>query len=99
MPERTPAIDRLLIEGLLRADGEQLEPTPRWRGAVARATLYLIAIGEEGDDLRIPFAAALVEHFGEEAADHELAEMVELMIQIDRLPRGVASGRERPTGR
>ena len=87
MPELGPAIERLLAEGLLRtAEGERLEPTPRWRGAVARATLYLIAIGEEGEDLRIPFAAALVEHFGDDADDRELAEMVELMLQADRPP-------------
>lgn len=50
---------------------------------MARAALCLYAAGDQGDDLRVPIAYALVELYGVGTPTERLARMVELMLPIE----------------
>jgi hypothetical protein len=82
---------RLESDGLLRHDGRRYRTTRRWQAAIARAAYRLILEGEPRSDLRVPVALALIEHFGSDQPDEELARLVEIMLPIEAAeldPRG-----------
>jgi hypothetical protein len=87
VPPRAEAIaaatERLIGDGLLRREGEAVRTTRRWQGAMSRAALRLLRQGQDGDDLRVPVAGALVEIYGGEVADAELARLVQVMSAIE----------------
>lgn len=81
------ALTRLSADGFIRREGARYRTTRRWQGAMARAAIRLVAIHDPGDDLRIPIAHALLETYGNELSDAELAALVSaiLPIEIDEL--------------
>ncbi|MBI2895329.1 MAG: hypothetical protein HYY06_17370 [Deltaproteobacteria bacterium] len=79
------AAARLVADGLVRADGDHRVATRRWHGAMARAAVRLMASGDEGADLRVPIASALVELYGPDLDDDELADMVEVLLPIEAI--------------
>jgi len=50
---------------------------------MARAALCLYASGQDGADLRVPIAFALVELYGRDMPTERLARLVELMLPIE----------------
>ena len=79
-------IDRLIADGLVRRDGDVVRTTRRWQGAMARAALRLLDLAGDGDDLRVPIAAALVELYverGHALDDDAIAEAVRVMLPIE----------------
>jgi hypothetical protein len=81
--ETHEATARLERAGLLRREGEGYRTTARWQGAMARAAARLLAEGDEGKDLRVPVAHALVELFGADCPDDDLVRLVEVMTPIE----------------
>ena len=82
-----PGSDTILAleaDGLLRREGDRLRTTRRWQTAMARAAFRLVGSGVDGDDLRVPVAAALVELYGDERTEDELADLVEAIVPIER---------------
>lgn len=77
------ALERLREDGLIRDDDGRPRTTPRWQAAMARAARRLMEAGEEGDDLRVPVAWALVDLYGAETPDDELVDLVETMASIE----------------
>ncbi len=77
------AARRLEADGLLRRDGERQRTTRRWQGAMSRAALRLLSAGDEGNDLRVPVAHALVELYGADFPDADLARFVEVMTSVE----------------
>jgi hypothetical protein len=73
----------LEADGLLRRDGDRLRTTRRWQSAMARAAFRLVGAGIDGDDLRVPVAAALVELYGVDAPEERIADLVEAMLPIE----------------
>jgi hypothetical protein len=73
----------LEADGLLRREGDRLRTTRRWQSAMARAAFRLVGAGIDGDDLRVPVAAALVEIYGIDEAEEHIAELVEAMLPIE----------------
>jgi hypothetical protein len=65
-----------------RAEGEY-RTTRRWQAAMARAAFRLYASGDDGSDLRLPIAFALVEIYGSDVPDADLALYVEHMLPIE----------------
>jgi hypothetical protein len=74
---------RLEAEGLLRRDGEKYRTTRRWQSAMARAAFHLVRTTDGGDDLRLPIAYALVELYGTDLADIEMAQFIEHLLPIE----------------
>jgi hypothetical protein len=85
------ALERLLSEGLVRREGGQTRTTARWQAGMARAALLLQRTGAP-TDLRLPIAAALLERFPE-AADEDLAALVEAMLPIEEAELAPVWGR------
>ncbi len=52
---------------------------------MARAAMRLIAAGDDGADLRVPIADALVELYGTEVSDEVLADMIEVLLPIESI--------------
>lgn len=73
----------LEADGLLRREGDRLRTTRRWQSAMARAAFRLVGAGIDGDDLRVPVAAALVEIYGMDEPEDLLAERVEVILPIE----------------
>jgi hypothetical protein len=73
----------LEADGLLRREGDRFRTTRRWQSAMARAAFRLVGAGIDGDDLRVPVAAALVEIYGIDASEEHIAELVEAMLPIE----------------
>jgi hypothetical protein len=101
MPAADPAVlSRLEADGVVRRDGDGHRTTRRWQSAMARAAFRLYAAGDDGSDLRLPVAFALVEIYGTVLPDAELAALVEHMLPIetreldprDHLARARATG-------
>lgn len=74
---------RLQRDGLIEEREGQWRTTARWMGAMSRSALSLLTRGEPGADLRVPIALALVDLYGEEASEDELASLVEVMLPIE----------------
>ena len=82
-----PAPDALLAtleaDGLLRPVGDGYRTTRRWQSAMARAAFRLVSAGMDGDDLRVPIAAALVEIYGDALPDERIAELALALVPIE----------------
>ena len=82
-----PAPDALLAtleaDGLLRPVGDAYRTTRRWQSAMARAAFRLVSAGMDGDDLRVPIAAALVEIYGDALTDERIAELALALVPIE----------------
>jgi hypothetical protein len=74
---------QLESDHLLVRSGGAYRTARRWQGAMARAALCLYASGDEGNDLRVPIAFALVELYGPDTPTERLEQMVELMLPIE----------------
>ena len=84
MREADPALVATLERAeLVRRDGDALQVTRRWQGAMMRAAARLQAIGDESDDLRVPVVSALLEVLGDGVGDEELAGMAAVMARIE----------------
>ncbi|MBI2395376.1 MAG: hypothetical protein HYV09_37750 [Deltaproteobacteria bacterium] len=83
---REALIAQLEADGLLhRVDG-RLRTTRRWQGAMMRAALRLNGLNEgsdEGADLRVPVAAALVEVYGVDTSDDTLVELIAILTPLE----------------
>ncbi len=90
---RDPA-EVLLADGLIHWEGERARTTARWQASMARAALRLQRSGAPWQDLRLPIASALLERYPE-AADEELAALVEVMLPVEEAELAAAWG-ERP---
>jgi hypothetical protein len=75
--------ERLFADGLLTATATGVRPTRRWQAALARATLHLIRAGQDGDDLRVPIAAALIEIYGDALDDEAVAHAIGIMLPVE----------------
>jgi len=80
MPEHD-ALERLIDDGFVWRDGTRLRTTPRWQAALARAALGLQRSNAPWQDLRLPIAAALADHY-RELPDDEIANLVEAMLPV-----------------
>jgi hypothetical protein len=74
--------DDLVWRSRQRED-EEYRTTRRWQAAMARAAFRLYASGDEASDLRLPIAFALVEIYGSDVPDADLALYVEHMLPIE----------------
>jgi hypothetical protein len=83
------AVNRLQADGLAARDGDLLRTTRKWQSAMARAALRLYETGDPGHDLRVPIASALLEIYGPNMADEELASLVEAMLPVEAHALGV----------
>ena len=79
----------LLSRGLLEQEGDSLRTTRKWQSAMARASLHLYQQGDDGDDLRVPIARALIELCGDSMDDEELAHCVAAMLPIEARALGL----------
>lgn len=77
------ALMRLLGDGVVRREGQRLRTGRRFQRAMTRAAVALFGKGDPGDDLRVPIAFALLEIYGEDCDDDELAHLVEVMLPIE----------------
>lgn len=95
MPERRPpdpaakrdgedpeALATLEAQGLIHWTGASYRPTRRFRGAMMRAALALMESDDDGSDLRIPIATALIDVLGAELGDAEIARLVAAMLPL-----------------
>jgi len=82
---RTPEpeeLGRLIDDGLVVLREGRARTTARWQATVARAAMSLQRAGAPWLDLRLPIAAALMEHYPA-MADTELARLVEAMLPVE----------------
>jgi hypothetical protein len=68
---------------------ERWKTSRRWQQAMARAAAKLYALRDEGDDLRVPIALAIVEIYAGQLDDETLAELVETMLPIEAASLGL----------
>lgn len=80
--EDQEALARLEADGLIERDGAGYRTRRRWHGAMMRACLRLGAAGDDGRDLRVPIAAALLELY-DDADDATIARLVCAMLPIE----------------
>jgi len=76
-------VERLIADGLLRHNASALRTTRRWQGAMARAALRLLRSGQDGDDLRVPIASALLEIYGDQLDDDVLAHAIAVILPVE----------------
>lgn len=81
--EHEAALDRLEADGLIERGEGGARTTRKWQGAMARAALSLYERGDQGKDLRVPIAFALLEQYGKSMADDVVARLVEAMLPIE----------------
>jgi hypothetical protein len=77
------ALATLERDGLVARVGAELRTTKRWQAAMMRAAFRLLGSDDDGNDLRVPVASALVELYGDELSTDELARYVEAMLPIE----------------
>ena len=82
-PEREALLERLERDSLLQRHGATHRTTKRWQGAMMRAASRLYAAGDPGEDLRIPITLALLELYGPDTPDSELAALVAVLVPIE----------------
>lgn len=83
MRESAP-LDRLEADGLVRFEpGGRPRTTRKWQAAMARAAFHLYGAGDDASDLRVPIAHAVVEIYGMDTSDEEIASVVEAMLPIE----------------
>jgi len=83
LDDRVRLLARLETDDLVRRDGNVYRTTRRWQAAMARAAFRLYGQGPEGLDLRVPIVFALVELYGDDATDDEIARLVDGMLPIE----------------
>jgi hypothetical protein len=83
-PRAQRALVRLLGDGVVRRDGERIRTARRFQRAMTRAAFHLFGKGDPGDDLRVPIAFALLEIYGDDCTDEDLAQLVEIMLPIEQ---------------
>lgn len=74
---------RLEADGLIEQVQGRARTTRTWQDAMARAVAKLAQRGDEGYDLRIPIAWALIEHYSGNLPDETLVAMVGVMTPIE----------------
>jgi len=74
---------RLEADGLIRREGEGYRTTRRWQAAMARAAFHLVRTSDGGGDLRLPIAYALVDLYGTELANSDMARFIEALLPIE----------------
>jgi hypothetical protein len=80
---RAEVLARLERDGLVRCGPDGTRPTRRWQGAMARAALTLVCSDSVRWDLRYPITLALVEIYGVQESDGELAALVEVLLVVE----------------
>jgi hypothetical protein len=83
MPDDEDWVARFTADGLIRREGDALRTTHRWQTAIARAVVRLVRESGDGDDIRIPIAAALLDLYGNRFDDDQLAAAVAAMVPIE----------------
>ena len=83
MPDHDQLIEQLITDGLLRQEAATLRTTRRWQGAMARAALRLLRSGEDGGDLRVPIASALLEIYGDELDEDVLVHAIAVILPVE----------------
>ena len=85
--ELRAALARLEADGFIVSDppSKRWRTSRRWQRAMARAAVKLYQQGDEGGDLRVPIALALVELSSARPGDDDetLARLVEAMLPIE----------------
>jgi hypothetical protein len=81
-PDSSNARARLEESGLLRTEGGVTRTTRKWQSAMARAA-YRLYGSEQNFDLRVPIGMALVELFGNDVPDRDLAEWIHCLLPIE----------------
>ncbi|MDA7089163.1 hypothetical protein PH586_22545 [Pseudomonas sp. SA3-5] len=86
-PLRERALRQLAKDKLLAITADGPRTTARWQAAVMRVIGELMqdgnSVGEENQDLRIPFAKALNDLYAGQRSEDELTEMVLLMLEVE----------------
>ena len=77
MSDDLAALRELEKDGLVLLEGR------RWKGAMARASLALVKRGQTEGDLRLPIIHALVDIYGAEHPDGEIARLAHAMLPIE----------------
>jgi len=83
VPDHDDLAEKLIADGLLRHDPAALRTTRRWQGAMARAALRLVRAGDDGDDLRVPIASALLEIYGDALDDDALTAAIAVILPVE----------------
>ena len=95
MPTPEPeGLSRLVADGLVVLREGRARTTARWQATVARAAMSLQRAGAPWLDLKLPIAAALLEHYPA-MPDAELAKLVEAMLPVEEAELAPVFG-ERP---
>lgn len=87
--EALAAIARLEADGFIVRAGQRWTTSRRWQQAMARAAIKLYGEGDEGEDLRVPIALAMVEKYSRTLDDEMLAPLVEAMLPIETASLGL----------
>ena len=74
---------RLEADGLIRRAPDGFRTTRQWQSAMARAALALYQNGDSGEDLRVPIVCALLEIYGADASDEEIAARALALLPIE----------------
>jgi len=82
-PTDNALYQRLLEDGLIEERHGEWRTTTRWMGAMSRAAFSLLAVDDRGEDLRVPIALALVNLYGADLPDAQIAGLVEAMLPIE----------------
>jgi hypothetical protein len=90
---RRAALVRLERDGLVAERAGAARTTRSWQGAMARAALVLFQRQESWRDLRLPIALALHERYAG-LPDHELADLIEVMLPIEAAELTAGRGEE-----
>jgi DNA-binding transcriptional regulator PaaX len=83
------ALARLEADGWIERRGEAWRTSRRFQRAMARAAAALYEAGDQGDDLRVPIAIALLEGYEGKIHDEMLAELVDTMLPIELVSLGL----------
>jgi hypothetical protein len=82
-------------DGLVQLDESRASTSAHFRGAMARAALRLFRAGDASEDLRVPITMALLETYGSQLSNEELAARVEAMLALEVAELAPALGRAR----
>jgi class 3 adenylate cyclase len=86
--ELPAALARLEADGWIERRGAAWKTSRTFQRAMARAAAELYERGDQGDDLRVPIALALLEAYEGKIQDECLAELVEMMLPIEVVSLG-----------
>jgi hypothetical protein len=75
-------VTRFAADGLLHRENGRLRTTRRWQAAMARAAL-LLAKNDDGRDLRVPIAFALIDLYGDALVNEQLVQAIRTMLPIE----------------